>query len=96
MCEPVDGDGHCGYRSIAYLRNYEKLEGWKIVRGELLEEMMANQWEYKAYFGFKRFEELRKNLECTIVAIRRREYWFDLPDMGDIVANVCLSCSRIY
>lgn len=100
-CKNVKGDGHCGYRSVAYLRNYDngdpQAEGWKIVRRELLEEMFAHEAEYKSYSGEERFDFLKKNLECTIVPIWNRNYWFDLPDMAVLAANayncifVCLT-----
>lgn len=95
--DPVEGDGHCGFRSIAYLRNYEPCEGWKIVREELLTEMLTHELNYNEIYGETRFTFLQKNLECRTAPIWDRDYWFDLPDMGTLVANtyncifVCLA-----
>lgn len=86
MYENVEGDGHCGYRSIAFLRGYDLKEGWRLVREELLKEMLAHPWEYKAAFGENDFMDHKRNLECKTPRCGPIDY-FDLPNMGSVVAN---------
>ncbi|XP_071694926.1 uncharacterized protein [Rutidosis leptorrhynchoides] len=90
----VEGDGNCGFRSIAsFLGLHENR--WPQSRMELLEEIIMHKEIYVNLFGESELFQLYQTINLPQDASAVRKYWMTLPDMDFLIAsryNVVLLC----
>lgn len=83
----VDDDGNCGYRSIAALLG-EGQDSWPKVREAMIHELTSRSHLYTKLYNSKlTYDSILRSLTLAPKEIATREKWFDLPDMGHIVAT---------
>jgi len=83
--QDVEGDGNCGFRSVAVAMGRNE-EEWLAIRRELLEELNENSKQYKSIFDseYKRLEESLNFFEYRAAPFRN---WMWMPNTGLLIAN---------
>lgn len=83
--EDVEGDGNCGFRSVAVSMGRNQNE-WPAIRRELLEELNDNKKEYRSIYDseYKRLEESLNFFEYGFAPTR---HWMWMPNTGLLIAN---------
>lgn len=85
LFDPV-GDGHCGYRSIAYL-HYGNQERYKDVKRDMLVALEANRNAYEEYFDFN-IPLIEKNIRSGLdEGSNSPIIWFKTPECSQVVAD---------
>eukprot|EP00262_Sarcandra_glabra_P017707 TRINITY_DN6157_c0_g3_i1.p1 TRINITY_DN6157_c0_g3~~TRINITY_DN6157_c0_g3_i1.p1 ORF type:complete len:547 (+),score=84.06 TRINITY_DN6157_c0_g3_i1:3-1643(+) len=82
----VAKDGHCGFRVVADLMGMGE-DGWRYVRGHLVEELENHTELYTNLFGSdQRVCELATTLKCWEVSASP-QFWMTMPDMGHLISS---------
>ncbi|XP_057457633.1 uncharacterized protein LOC130748427 [Lotus japonicus] len=84
----VEDDGNCGYRSIAALMGHSAgQDGWPWVRATLMQELETNVLMYNRMWGTDVVYGLHNRLTLPIGDPATPDKWFQLPEMGYLVAT---------
>ena len=82
----VDGDGHCGFRAVAFC--LERGEGdYMEIRSEMIGELKKQREFYKKVNPFYTVEEHLKSLSAPSAGPCGEKYWMGMPGMGRAIAN---------
>ncbi|KAK1296530.1 hypothetical protein QJS10_CPB15g00896 [Acorus calamus] len=86
----VLGDGHCGFRVVAYFLKMTNF-GWRYVRNDLLIEIEEHpDLNERVFYGWDRVEEVKTSLQCHSYTAGK-EHWMIMPDMEFMIS----SCYKI-
>ncbi|XP_058776859.1 uncharacterized protein LOC131651208 [Vicia villosa] len=92
------GDGNCGFRAVSALLGKEN-DDHKLVRLELLEELMNHKDSYTWVFGDEtKFESVNEALVPWLGAYAPMSKWMRFMEMGHLIAcaydMVCIDLTR--
>ncbi|KAK9148743.1 hypothetical protein Scep_007500 [Stephania cephalantha] len=83
----VVSDGNCGYRCIASGLGLADVDGWRIVRRRMYDEIIGYEYLWREVLGSS-FEPVKNAVHCP----EKQEgasfkEWLTLPDMGLLVST---------
>ncbi|OVA05585.1 Ovarian tumor [Macleaya cordata] len=81
--EDVEGDGNCGYRVFAYQLGFDRSDGWRKVREDILNELNSNHDLYARMFTEEGFNKIKSATDCFEPPYK----WMTMPDAGYVVAS---------
>jgi len=84
----VPGDGHCGFRAVAVLRNLS-VDDHQIVRYNLYKELVGveNARYRRMINDDKRYKEVSDSLSYSGIGNAPRDKWMTMPDIGFLIAQ---------
>ncbi|GER41794.1 ovarian tumour [Striga asiatica] len=83
--EDVEGDGNCGFRSVAVAIGRDQHD-WPSIRHELLQELHTNKKHYKIFFG-DYYKVVEHSFKFQGIGFAPIEHWIKMPETGLVIAN---------
>ncbi|KAK9166645.1 hypothetical protein Scep_001836 [Stephania cephalantha] len=83
----VLGDGNCGYRCVASGVGLPDVDGWKIVRRKMFDEIIGYENLWREVLGTS-YEKVKTVVHCPDNQVGASfDEWLTLPDMGLLIST---------